>query len=310
MLKLLLILLVSTVLSACGDPDNSTSPTNAKQGSAQISANNNSGDDDDDDETPPPVTPVPPPAAPVPPPVTPVPPPADPVPPPVTPVPPPADPVPPPVTPVPPPTDPVPPPVTPVPPTTGAGTVIRLIHLNDLHAHLMPHIEQVRDASGNLRNATRGGLARIATRIKQLRSAQPNSLLMNIGDTYHGGVEAMYTIGNAIIASVDALGIDIGVPGNWDFAFSPQVTIDRYNPALSGRLPNPVGTVLSPNFPNLAGNVTVTRPRGGDQPLLPATATFNVAGVQVGFIGITSDIVPRMRPVLALRMNFLTARAD
>ena len=202
------------------------------------------------------------------------------------------------------------PPTTPPPVEPPAGTVIRLIHLNDLHAHLTPHVEQIRDAAGTLQNVTMGGLARIATRINQLRAQQPNSLLMNIGDTYHGGVEAMFTIGNAIIAPVDALGIDIGVPGNWDFAFSPQVTTDRYNPSLSAPIPNPVGTVLGPNFPNLAGNVTVDRLRGGSQPLLPATAMFNVAGVQVGFIGITSDIVPQMSPLLALRMNFLTARAD
>jgi len=187
---------------------------------------------------------------------------------------------------------------------TVGSTFVRLIHLNDLHAHMTEHKEKVRYADGSIHIETRGGLPRIATRIQQLRTEQPQSLLMNIGDTYHGGVEALFTNGNAIVDPVDALGIDIGVPGNWDFAYGPQVTRARYNPDFSN------ADVKSPNFPNLAGNVTFTTPGRRGDPFLPATALYNIGGVNVGLIGITSDIVPRMSEILALGMSFLTARND
>ena len=105
---------------------------------------------------------------------------------------------------------------------SGDG-VIRLIHYNDLHAHLVPHTTLVADCGipGHSKVAVQGGIARLATVIQRLRAENPSSLLMNIGDTYHGGVEALYTQGEAVAAPVNALGIDVGVPGNWDYAYGP-----------------------------------------------------------------------------------------
>ena len=203
----------------------------------------------------------------------------------------------------------------------GSGTVT-LIHFNDLHAHLTPHLDRVAVAAAAGVPATtklqeRGGLARAATLIKQIRADNPNSILMNIGDTYHGGVEALFTLGNAIVDPVNALGVDIGVPGNWDFAHSPNVTRLRYAALTSQEtllLENAVSTasgglinkIKRPNFPNLAANVTFTEPAyKAGQPFLPPTWTTVKGGVKVGFIGITSDIVPRMSSTLAAGLNFV-----
>ncbi len=184
------------------------------------------------------------------------------------------------------------------------GTTVTFIHLNDLHAHLVPRKDLVRDGN-EARVVEHGGLARIATAIKTLRKDNPNSVLMNIGDTYHGGVEALYTNGNAIVDPVNALGVDVGVPGNWDFAYGPPVTRGRYGlPARRGMFKS--GPIKKPNFPNLAANVTITMPmfRRG-QHLMPPTLVKEVGGVKVGFIGITSDIVPRMHKMLAMGLKFL-----
>ena len=193
-----------------------------------------------------------------------------------------------------------------------AGTVT-FLHFNDLHAHLAPHADLVSETAGQpgatAHLAERGGLARLATLIKQQRAAYPASVLMNIGDTYHGGVEALFTNGNAIVDPVDALGIDIGVPGNWDFAFSPAVTRLRYGSpsAMEKRLLEAAAgmTIKRPAFTNLGGNVTLTVGSSAGQPLMPATRILSIDGVKVGFIGITSDIVPEMHSVLAIGMSFL-----
>lgn len=80
-----------------------------------------------------------------------------------------------------------------VPPSVN-GTVVRFLHYNDFHAHLVAHTTLVLEPGDTApRVAQRGGVARLATLIKRLRSENPASVLMNVGDTYHGGVEALYT---------------------------------------------------------------------------------------------------------------------
>jgi sulfur-oxidizing protein SoxB len=218
----------------------------------------------------------------------------------------------------------------------GGGTVIRFIHKNDLHAHLVEHAALVANTASppQATVAKQGGMARLATRVKALRAENPNAILMNVGDTDHGGVEALYTQGEAAAAPVNALGIDVGVPGNWDYAYGPGVTRLRYTGQSAagmeeciqlgfasgaiggGKKPPGLGdggtsqpSLTAPNFPNLAANVTyktgpVVKP--GD-PFLPATLVKEVAGVKIGFIGISSDIVPSMHPMLACGLTFLGA---
>ena len=198
----------------------------------------------------------------------------------------------------------------------GSPKTITLIHLNDLHANLVPHNDLIRIESTDgtppiARVEERGGIARIATLIRGIRSEHPDSLLMNIGDTYHGGVEALYTRGNAIVPAVNALGIDVGVPGNWDFAYGAITTRMRYSadPSMPARFFNWLlwgDPVERPNFPNLAANLKQTMPpfsRG--ELLMPGTLVREVGGVRIGFIGLTSDMVPRMAPVFAWGFDFL-----
>lgn len=230
------------------------------------------------------------------------------------------------------------------------GATVTFIQFNDLHAHLTPHTDLVPDGEPGkpgtgLKIAERGGLARLATMVKAIRADNPNSIFMNIGDTYHGGVEALYTNGNAIVDPVNALGIDVGVVGNWDFAYGPFVTRMRYTDLpitqIMGRMQKrfdnarrggplrrmrdqrngddgddgesraretmmPFGEIKRPSFPNLAANVTLTLPpMRRGQLMMPATLIKDMNGVKVGMIGLTSDIVPRMHKMLAMGMDFV-----
>jgi sulfur-oxidizing protein SoxB len=211
----------------------------------------------------------------------------------------------------------------PAPARSEAPTqTVTLIHLNDLHANLVPHLDLVRveptddAAPATSRVEERGGIARIATLVGQIHSESPDALLMNIGDTYHGGVEALYTRGNAIVPAVNALGIDVAVPGNWDFAYGAVVTRMRYSaePSWPARFLNGLfwgEPVERPNFPSLAANLSQTMPpmaRG--ELLLPATLARDVGGVRVGFIGLTSDMVPRMAAPFAWGFDFLQGEDD
>lgn len=186
-----------------------------------------------------------------------------------------------------------------------SGTVTIVEH-NDLHANLLPHLDLARNAAGNGRLLTmRGGLAKSKTLIDQVRASNPNTLAVNVGDTFHGGVEALYSEGNAIVAPVNAMGFDVGVMGNWDWAYGPLVTRYRFGNLNSANYPRPT-------FPYIGGNVTYTTPPNlAGQPMKPATLTRTMPnGVKVGFIGITSDIVPMMDTRLALGFSFLQGEAN
>ncbi len=204
-------------------------------------------------------------------------------------------------------------------------TTITLLHYNDLHAHLVPSKHLIRvgdpcnvDANADTIIGIRGGVARIKYLVDSLKSQNPNSLLMNIGDTYHGGVEAAYTSGNAIVDPMNAMGVDVGVPGNWDFAYGPGVWRKRYTPTgpfpqlLSAMLPS--YTIKSVTYPCIAANLTYKKLGPLDKSVnnanvLPPTMTIIKGGVKIGFIGLTSDIVPKMYAQLATGFNFFTGES-
>lgn len=188
------------------------------------------------------------------------------------------------------------------------AVTLTFIENNDLHAHLTPHLDKV-VKNGQVVYESRGGLARVATLVKQIRAQNPNSILMNVGDTYHGGVEALYTLGNAVVDPLNALGVDVGVPGNWDFAYGPNVFRLRYVNDLTTLQKNFLQATVSipvkkPAFQNIAANMQSTLGAHAGGLLLPGTMMKTVGGVKVGFIGLTSDIVAQMDSLLATGLSF------
>ena len=194
-----------------------------------------------------------------------------------------------------------------------ADVKLTFIQITDLHANLISHKDLIHKADGSTTVATRGGMARMKTLIQSVEQSNPNTIVMNIGDTFHGGVEAFYTLGNAIADPLNALGIDVGVAGNWDYYFTPAITrlrygritgleqdrIERSMPAFAEFFP-----IKRPNYPNLGANVKditdIMMPRDFFAP----THMLTYNGVKVGFIGFTSDIVEQMHPLLAEGMDF------
>lgn len=196
---------------------------------------------------------------------------------------------------------------------TDGNITVKFIELNDLHAHLTPHLQEVHSNDGKTTLATRGGIARIAAKIDELKDA--NTIVMNVGDTYHGGAEALFSAGNDIVEIVNQLPIDIAVPGNWDYAYGPLVTNARFANAKNSQ-------VKRPNFKHLAANIKFKDPDNADtylkkqairtvlayQPgenFLSPTTMIDKHGIHIGIIGISSDIVKRMHPMLALNLDIL-----
>ena len=204
------------------------------------------------------------------------------------------------------------------------GKTVTLMQFQDMHGHLAPHAEIFPDER---KDPNSGGIAKVATLIKQVRASNPNNLLLAVGDTTHGSAETTFSLGDAIMPALNALAIDVFLPGNWDFGYGPRVYRQRFvagdystvlapnnrttvawmdgRPGHEGQQCNTPGGlnattyatchVTKANFPAVAINLynynEVARAITGQTH--PGYLVKNVGGVKVGIIGITSDVVPQ-----------------
>ena len=215
---------------------------------------------------------------------------------------------------------------------------ISLMQLSDVHGHIAPHASIMSD--GRLDPDT-AGLARAATLIRQVRSENPDSLLLLVGDTTHGTAEMMFSLGEAIMPILNSLGVDVFLPGNWDFGWGPRVYRQRFTADTAielspnnrttlawmdglpgregqrcaqpgGRVPYSECHVTKANFPSVANNLydynETTRARG--KLVHPSYVLQEVGGVTVAVIGITSDSVPHQARAFNTGFQFTMGFAE
>ncbi|MFY9221248.1 MAG: metallophosphatase [Blastocatellia bacterium] len=89
-------------------------------------------------------------------------------------------------------------------------TKITILHTNDTHSQIEPFPE-------GTRNAGMGGVARRASFVRQIRSENPNTLLLDGGDSFQGTPYYNFYHGELEIKSMSAIGYDIVTLGNHDF---------------------------------------------------------------------------------------------
>jgi 5'-nucleotidase len=117
----------------------------------------------------------------------------------------------------------------------------------------------------------RGGLARVATLVRELRRETPHTLFVLAGDTLSPSVLSTLFQGRQMIEAWNALGLDAAVFGNHEFDFGPAILQQRMRES---------------RFPWLGANVVepaTRRPWGGAQTGL----VREWSGVRVGMIGVT-----------------------
>jgi 2',3'-cyclic-nucleotide 2'-phosphodiesterase (5'-nucleotidase family) len=98
---------------------------------------------------------------------------------------------------------------------------VRFLHLADMHAQLETHWEYLPEDPRHLHRM--GGFARIRTALDQERASAPGAVFtLDGGDTFQGSAIAAWTQGAAVVAPLNALGIDAGTPGNWEVVYGPE----------------------------------------------------------------------------------------
>ena len=154
---------------------------------------------------------------------------------------------------------------------------ITLAYIADLHAQLDSHAEFF--WHGKEEMAIAGGVARIATAIEAIRRERPGRVLfMDAGDTIQGSAAAAWTEGKAVVAPINALNLDLGIPGNWEVVYGAE--------ALGRR---------SKEFrhPLIAANIRSEKTK---TLVFPPYLIKEVGGVRIGVIGFTDPDVPERQP--------------
>jgi len=89
---------------------------------------------------------------------------------------------------------------------------INILHTNDLHSHLFPHIETWISDTREV-----GGFANLATLVKKEKEFNPNTIYIDAGDYFSGPYISTLTKGRAVINSMNFLGLDAACIGNHEF---------------------------------------------------------------------------------------------
>lgn len=164
------------------------------------------------------------------------------------------------------------------PDNTHAKTV-SLVYLADLHGQLEEHPELFWSNGQEHLVERAGGLARIAAAVKQLRQERPGAVLfMDAGDTIQGSAVAAWSEGRSVVEAVNALGLDLGLPGNWEVVYGAQVMKQR---------------LAEFTYPWIAANLFDA---ASGKRLLPPYLVREVNGVRIGVLGYTDPDVPKRQP--------------
>ena len=166
---------------------------------------------------------------------------------------------------------------------SGSGS-IRIISTNDTHSYLRPVYHRYQDemrpwgtqsSEGDYAKKSQyegrvGGMAHVATVIKQLRAEKPGkTLLVDSGDTWHGSGLSVVDRGASMVKIMNEIGYDAMAPGNWEYFYPKEHLLSLIDQA---------------KFPVVAFNL-VDKEWG--EPVLKQYTIKKVGGLTVAIIGMT-----------------------
>ncbi|WP_172330441.1 thiosulfohydrolase SoxB [Mangrovicoccus sp. HB161399] len=122
-----------------------------------------------------------------------------------------------------------------------------------------------------------GGLDRVATVVKAIRAARPESILLDGGDTWHGSWTSLQTKGQDMVEAMNLLGVE-AMTSHWEWTYGSE----RVN-EIVGALP----------FPFLGANIFDVE---WDEPAFDAWTMFERGGAKIAVIGQAFPYMPIANP--------------
>lgn len=133
---------------------------------------------------------------------------------------------------------------------------LTIVHTNDTHA-------RIESGSGIM------GFAKISTKVNQLRADNPNVLLVDAGDTFHGQTIATLNKGESVVRVMNAMKFDVMAPGNHDFNYGSDRLLE-----LADML----------DFPIIAANIT----KDDGTNYMEGIFIKEIGGLKIGFFGLAT----------------------
>ena len=112
-----------------------------------------------------------------------------------------------------------------------AANEFSILITTDLHAQINTHDEFFWE-NGQAVYKRRGGLAVLKTMIDTLRKENPNNILYDGGDYFHGHAIASITEGEALIPLMNAFNYDLILPGNWEVVYKKKKMLLEFKSQL------------------------------------------------------------------------------
>jgi len=165
----------------------------------------------------------------------------------------------------------------------GGSGEVTLIHMGDLHGHLVPRPGFREGQTGQML----GGLARIYTRIQEIRARERNTLLVNGGDTVQGSAEVLFTRGQAMVDVLNRFNIDAFNPGNWDYVYGSR----RFVELFAGKSPKANWNAIAANlyYVTVDAEPQTFFPASAGERVLPPYLIRQLGDLKVGILGLTTD---------------------
>ena len=142
----------------------------------------------------------------------------------------------------------------------------------DAYALTYPDFESLAKTYGRM-----GGFDRIATVIKAIRAARPNSILLDGGDTWHGSYTSLQTRGEDMVRAMNLLGAQ-AMTAHWEFTFGTERVQE-----LMGMMDQPL----------LGANIFDVE---WDEPAFEPSKIFETGGLRVGVVGQAFPYLPIANP--------------
>ena len=144
---------------------------------------------------------------------------------------------------------------------------ITILHTNDVHSHIDPF------GPNDGRNANKGGVARRAVLIENLRKENPNTLLLDAGDIFQGTPYFNFYGGELEFKLMSMLKYDLATIGNHDF--------DNGIEGLYAQLPNANFEFVSANY-DFSNTVLDTH--------IKPYKIFTKDGIKIGVFGLGIEL--------------------